>query len=288
MNNEDRPALTVGMVGLGLIGGSLARAAANAGHRVLGLDIDRSVELKAKMLGIIADILTRETLPECDVILLGIYPAATVAWLRENAPFLRKGTVVMDTCGVKRAVCYPCWETASRYGFTFVGGHPMDGAAKIGFDHSSEKMFKKASMILCPPKDLLIEDMKKLKDVLDSAGFGRYEITTPEHHDEMIALTSQLPHVLSSAFIKAPGSQYHRGYSAGSFRDMTRVAYLNEVMWTELFADNRENLLKEVSGLIRELQKYETALRDGDDGAMLSLLRDGRLKKESADREVRK
>ncbi len=288
MTEQSRPALTVGMIGLGLIGGSLARAACNAGHRVLGLDINKSVELKAKMLGIIADILTRDTLKECDVILLGIYPEDTVKWVRENAPCLRKGTVVMDTCGVKRVVCYPCWEIAAQYGFTFVGGHPMDGAAKIGFDHSSEKMFKKASMILCPPRDLMIEDMKKLKDVLDSAGFGRYEITTPEHHDEMIALTSQLPHVLSSAFIKAPNSQRHRGYSAGSFRDMTRVAYLNEVMWTELFSENRENLLSELSGLIRELQKYEKALRDGDDKAMMALLRDGRLKKESADREVRK
>ncbi len=288
MDNADKAPLTVGMVGLGLIGGSLARAACNAGHRVLGLDINKSVELKAKLLGIIADILTRDSLKECDVILLGIYPRDTVTWLKENAPHIRPGTVVMDTCGVKRAVCYPCWETAAEYGFTFVGGHPMDGAARIGFDHSSDKMFKKASMILCPPRDLMIEDMKKLKDVLDSAGFGRYEITTPEHHDEMIALTSQLPHVLSSAFIKAPNSQRHRGYSAGSFRDMTRVAYLNEVMWTELFAENRENLLREVSGLIGELKKYEKALRDGDDEAMKALLRDGRMKKESADREVRR
>ena len=288
MNDTDRSSLTVGMVGLGLIGGSLARAASGAGYRVLGLDINKSVELKAKLLGIIADVLTRDTLEKCDVILLGIYPRDTVAWVRENAPFIRKGAVVMDTCGVKRAVCYPLWETAAEYGFTFVGGHPMDGAAKIGFDHSSDKMFKKASMILCPPRDLMIEDMKKLKDVLDSAGFGRYEITTPERHDEMIALTSQLPHVVSSAFIKAPLSQCHRGYSAGSFRDMTRVSFLNEVMWTELFSENRENLLREVSGLIRELQKYETALREEDDGAMMSLLREGRMKKESADREVRK
>ena len=143
-------------------------------------------------------------------------------------------------------------------------------------------------MILCPPRNLRPEKLEALRNVLDSAGFGHYEITTPERHDEMIALTSQLPHVLSSAFIKAPLSQCHRGFSAGSFRDMTRVAYLNETMWTELFFENRENLLKEVSGLIGELSKYESALRDGDEAAMKELLREGRMKKESADGEVRR
>lgn len=280
--------LTVGMVGLGLIGGSLARAASRAGFRLLGCDLNETVELKARLLGIIEEPLTNENLPECDVILLGIYPNATVQWVRENAPRIRPDAVVMDTCGVKGSVCAPCWECAGQYGFTFVGGHPMDGAAKIGFDHSTDKMFKKASMILCPPRDLEIEKMKRLKDVLDSAGFGRYVITTPEHHDRMIALTSQLPHVVSSAFIKLPRAQEHRGYSAGSFRDMTRVAYLNEVMWTELFSLNRENLLETLSCYIEELKKYEDALRSRDDDALCALLRDGRIQKENADREGRK
>lgn len=280
--------LTVGMVGLGLIGGSLARAASRAGFRLLGCDLNETVTLKARLLGIIEDTLTDDNLAECDVILLGIYPKGTVQWVRDHAPRIRRDAVVMDTCGVKGVVCAPCWACAAEYGFTFVGGHPMDGAAKIGFDHSTDKMFKKASMILCPPRDLEIEKMKRLKDVLDSAGFGRYVITTPEHHDRMIALTSQLPHVISSAFIKLPLAQEHKGYSAGSFRDMTRVAFLNEVMWTELFSENRENLLETLSACIRELQKYETALREEDDEGLQALLRDGRLKKESADREVRK
>ncbi len=280
--------LTVGMVGLGLIGGSLARAASRAGFRVLGCDLNETVELKARLLGIIEEPLRDGNLSQCDVILLGIYPMATVRWVREHAALIRRDAVVMDTCGVKGVVCAPCWACAAEHGFTFVGGHPMDGAAKIGFDHSTDKMFKKASMILCPPRDLEIEKMKRLKDVLDSAGFGRYVITTPEHHDRMIALTSQLPHVVSSAFIKLPLAQEHRGYSAGSFRDMTRVAFLNEIMWTELFSENRENLLEELSAYIAELQKYESALREKDDDALMALLKEGRIKKENADREVRR
>ena len=276
---------TVGIVGLGLIGGSLARAVKQAGYTVYGADIDRSVLLKAQLMEIVDRELTDDRLHECPVILLGIYPGATVKWLDEHGPLLAPGTVVMDTCGVKRAVCYPAWEIAARDGFTFVGGHPMEGAAKIGFDHSDSGMFRKASMILCPREDVTIEDMKRLKDVLDAAGFGRYEMTTPEHHDEMIALTSQLAHVVSSAYVMAPNCLKHRGYSAGSLRDMTRVAYLNETMWTELFLDNREPLLKELDGLIGHLGAFRDALENSDAAALKALLASGRVIKERMDTE---
>ena len=266
----------VGIVGLGLIGGSLARAVKKAGFTVYGMDIDRAVLLKARMLEIVDDELTDDRLPGCDVILLGIYPGATVEWLRAHAPHLARETVVMDTCGVKRAVCYPAWDIAREYGFTFVGGHPMEGAAKIGFDHSDDAMFRKASMILCPHPETMLEPMKRLKDVLDAAGFGRYVMTTPEHHDAMIALTSQLPHVISSAFAMAPGCLQHQGYSAGSLRDMTRVAYLNEVMWTELFLDNRENLLQELNGLLERLAGFRDALQENDADQLRALLKKGR------------
>ncbi len=272
--------MTVGIVGLGLIGGSLARAVKQAGYQVYGADIDRTVLLKARLLDIVDEELTDGNLKDCPVVLLGLYPGATVSWLEEHGAQLGEGAVVMDTCGVKRAVCYPAWELADRYGFTFIGGHPMEGAAKIGFDHSDSGMFRKASMILCPRSDLKLEDMKRLKDVLDAAGFGRYEMTTPEHHDEMIALTSQLAHVVSSAYVMAPNCLRHQGYSAGSLRDMTRVAFLNETMWTELFLDNRENLLGELDGLIAHLQEYRRALDGNDAAALKALLLKGRVIKE--------
>ena len=280
--------MNVGIVGLGLIGGSLARAVHQAGLCVLGADINRPVLLKARMTEIVDGELTDENLPSCGVVLLGLYPAATLEWLSAHASLIAKDAVVMDTCGVKRAVCERAWAIARDKGFTFVGGHPMEGAAKIGFDFSSGTMFKRASMILCPGPDLTIERMKQLKDVLDAAGFGRYEITTPEHHDEMIALTSQLAHVVSSAFVQAPLSDGHKGYSAGSFRDMTRVAYLNVPMWAELFMDNRDHLLPEVDGLLDRLTKYRDALKDQDVSALQSLLQAGSDKKERIDREDRR
>ena len=275
----------VGVVGLGLIGGSMARAVKKAGYQVYGADIDRSVLLKAQLLEIVDQELTDANMQECTVIILGIYPRATVEWLEKQGQYIHRDTIVMDTCGVKRAVCEPAWAIAERYGFTFVGGHPMEGAAKIGFDHSDSGMFRKASMILCPKDDITLEKMKQLKDVLDSAGFGHYEMTTPEHHDEMIALTSQLAHVVSSAFVMAPNCLNHRGYSAGSLRDMTRVAYLNETMWSELFMENGDYLLPELDGLIRHLQDYREALDNRDETALKAMLAHGREIKERMDSE---
>ena len=272
--------MTVGIVGLGLIGGSMARAVKRAGHRVYGTDIDRTVVMKAKLLEIVDQELTDENMADCEVIILGIYPGATLEWLEAHGPRIPRETVVMDTCGVKRAVCARAWEIAAKYGLTFVGGHPMEGAAKIGFDHSDSSMFNRASMILCPNEDIEIEQMKRLKDVLDSAGFGRYEMTTPEHHDEMIALTSQLAHVVSSAYVMAPNCLRHQGYSAGSLRDMTRVAYLNETMWSELFLDNPDYLVEELDGLIKRLQTYRDAIRSGDEKALTAMLLKGKTIKE--------
>ena len=277
--------MPVGIVGLGLIGGSMARALKQSGYEVYGTDIDCTVLLKARLLDIVDMELTDDRIRDCSVILLGIYPAATVDWLEQHASLIRKGTVVMDTCGVKTKVCYPAWKIAAKSGFTFIGGHPMEGAAKIGFDHSNSGMFRKASMILCPAEDVTIEQMKTLKDVLDAAGFGRYVMTTPEHHDEMIALTSQLAHVVSSAYVMAPNCIHHHGYSAGSLRDMTRVAFLNETMWTELFMDNKENLLHELDILIGNLQDYRAALATDDESKLKDLLAKGRSIKERMDQE---
>ena len=280
--------MTVGIVGLGLIGGSMARIMKRSGYSLFGTDRNGETLGKALELGLIDGELTEEKIGQCEVILLCVYPQGTVDWLRENGSRIAAGTVVMDTCGVKRAVCGPAWEIADQYGFTFVGGHPMDGIAKIGLDFSNDTMFKRASMILCPRKDVTLGTLQKLKSVLDAAGFGRYEMTTPEHHDEMIALTSQLAHVVSSAYVKAPLSLSHKGYSAGSFRDMTRVSFLNEEMWTELFMDNRENLLAELNGLLERLVPYRDALEKSDWEQMRALLREGRETKERMDREDRK
>ncbi len=269
--------MNIGVVGLGLIGGSLAKAIReNTEHTVWGYDIAEPVIYRAKLIEAIHEPLTEENLPECDILILAIYPRDTLEFMEKNAPKLKKGSIVVDCCGVKMAVCHPCWVLAERYGFTFIGGHPMEGLAKIGFENSTGTLFRNAGMIICPGKDLDIETMKRLKDVFDAIGFTHYEVATPEKHDRLISYTSQLAHVLSNAYVKLPKAQEHKGFSAGSFRDLTRVSYLNEVMWAELFMLNRANLAEDVEALIGELQKYADALRAGDETQLRELLRIGK------------
>ena len=280
--------MNIGIVGLGLIGGSLARAIrANTAHTVWGADLQRPVVYRAKLLEVIDEELTEDRVGACDILILALYPRDTVDWVRAHAGVIRKGAVVVDCAGVKQAVCAPCWKLAEENGFTFIGGHPMEGVAKLGFENSRRDMFVNASMILVPHRDLDIETMKKVKDVFDAIGFTRYEIATPEKHDRIIALTSQLAHVVSSAYVKSPTAPEHRGFSAGSFRDMTRVAFLNERMWAELFLLNREDLRREIRGLIDRLEEYDAALAAGDEGRMAALLREGREIKTELDREDR-
>ena len=278
--------MNIGIVGLGLIGGSLARAIkANTAHTVWGADLSRPVIYRAKLLEVIDEELTQERVALCDILILAIYPRDTVSWIRSHAAAIRKGAVVVDCAGVKQAVCGPCWEIAEQNDFTFIGGHPMEGVAKLGFENSRRDMFVNASMILVPHRDLDIETMKRVKDVFDAIGFTRYEIATPEKHDRIIALTSQLAHVVSSAYVKSPTAREHRGFSAGSFRDMTRVAFLNEKMWAELFLLNREDLHREIAGMIERLREYDDALTAGDEEKMVSLLREGREIKAELDKE---
>lgn len=278
--------MTIGIVGLGLIGGSLARAIkANTPHTVLGVDLSRPVIYRAKLLEVIDDELEEQQIGQCDIIILALYPRDTVQWVADHAEVIKKDAVVVDCAGVKTAVCSPCWELAEKNGFTFIGGHPMEGVAKLGFENSRRDMFVGASMILVPHKDISIETMKRLKDVFDAVGFTRYEIATPEQHDRIIALTSQLAHVVSSAYVKSPAAAEHRGFSAGSFRDMTRVAFLNEKMWAELFMLNRDNLADEIDALTERLGQYSAAIRSGDEEGLAQLLKEGRECKTQLDKK---
>ena len=278
--------MTVGIVGLGLIGGSLARAIkANTAHTVLGADLSRPVVYRAKLLEVIDEELTEERIGECGLLILALYPRDTVEWVQSHAKAIQKGAVVVDCAGVKQAVCEPCWTAAEENGFTFIGGHPMEGMAKLGFEHSRRDLFVNASMILVPHRDIDIETMKRVKDVFDAIGFTRYQIATPQQHDRIIALTSQLAHVVSSAYVKSPTAPEHRGFSAGSFRDMTREAFLNEKMWAELFMLNQEDLHNEIRGLVERLEEYDKTLMDGDEEALIALLREGRERKTELDRK---
>lgn len=275
--------MTVGILGLGLIGGSLARAYAKAGHRVLAAELDGQILEFAKLAGAVDAELTAASISSCDLILLSIYASASATWLEKNAPFIKDSTLVIDCCGVKQDICRSGFALADKYGFTFVGGHPMAGSHNSGFKYSRSNLFQGAPMVLVPPKydDPML--LQRVKDALSPCGFKNFSVTTAEAHDEMIAFTSQMPHILSNAFIKSPTALNHSGFSAGSYKDLTRVAWLNPAMWAELFLSNKENVLKELDFYVESLLKYRQAISAEDEAYLIELLDEGRKRKEEVD-----
>ena len=276
--------MKVGIVGLGLIGGSLAKAYKESGEaEVYGFDRDEGTMLLAQTVEAIDGVLDETVLPDCDLLLIALYPQAAIDYLQAHAAKISKSTLVIDCCGVKQVVCDACFPIAQQYGFTFIGGHPMAGTQYSGFGKSRASLFKGASMILVPPTYDDIELLDRAKQMLEPVGFGRTVITTADKHDEMIAFTSQMAHIVSNAFIKSPAAKEHKGFSAGSYKDLTRVAWLNENMWTELFMDNRQKLIREINILMHSLEQYKIALEQGNAPMLWELLREGRICKEEVD-----
>ena len=275
--------MTVGIVGLGLIGGSFAKAYHAAGHTVLAFDIDRSTYDFAVLSGTVNGPLTDETLSTCDLILIAVIPSAAVDYLKHHAAHIGPKPVVIDCCGTKRVVCAACFPLAKEHGFTYLGGHPMAGTHNSGFKYATPTMFHNAPMVLVPENHNDIQLLSRVKDLLAPAGFSRFSITTAEQHDEMIAFTSQLAHVVSNAYIKSPTAGLHKGFSAGSYKDMTRVAWLAPHMWAELFLENKEYLMAELNTLIDNLRQYQDAMEHNDLPGLVQLLDEGRKRKEEVD-----
>ena len=275
--------MTVGIAGLGLIGGSAARAYKAAGHCVLGADTDSGTLGYALLSEIIDKELTSDNIGSCDVIFIALYPQAAEKYLSENADLIKKDAFVLDLCGTKRGICETGFALAEKYGFTFVGAHPMAGTQFSGIKYSRKDLFRGAPMVIVPPSFDDIELLGRVKEIISPMGFGKISVTTAEKHDEMIAFTSQLAHVVSNAYIKSETAKNHGGFSAGSYKDMTRVAWLNEKMWTELFTENSDYLIKELDYIINSLDEYRAALINNDKDTLRQLLRDGRLMKEAID-----
>ncbi|MGN0085507.1 MAG: prephenate dehydrogenase [Atopobiaceae bacterium] len=271
----------VGIISLGLMGGSFAKAFAAAGVEVYGRDISEDV-LEMAEIETIKGELTDEIVPTCELIVLAGYPKVAISELKRIAPLVSPGAIVMDTGGVKKVICDACFPVAENYPFTFVGCHPMAGTQYSGFAHARANMFHGAPLVIVPPKmddferlDLL----ERMKQLLAPQGFATFTLTTAERHDEIIAFTSQLAHVVSNAYVKSPEAKVHKGFSAGSYKDLTRVARLNPDMWTELFLEDADNLSREIGCLIGHLQEYKDAIDARDSRHLRELLADGDRRK---------
>ena len=257
--------MNVAIVGLGLIGGSMAKSIKNrTSHTVWGIDLNAETMTMARMCGAIDAPLTEENLPQADLILVAIRPGAAIEWVRQHAPQIAKSAILVER------------------GFSYIGGHPMAGKERGGFTASAEDLYVGASMILTPDKRTDMRLLETLKAFFLDLGFAGLTFSTPEEHDRIIAFTSQLAHIVSSAYVKSPEAQKRRGFSAGSFQDMTRVARLDEDMWTELFLDDEDFLTAELEELIGHLTDYRNALRAKDTQRLHDLLKEGRELKATA------
>ncbi|MDR1068166.1 MAG: prephenate dehydrogenase [Clostridiales Family XIII bacterium] len=276
--------MKIGIVGLGLIGGSLAKAVKlHTKHEVLGYDISGDEMGRAELTNAIDGRLTGENLPECEIVLVALYPHDIVRYISENADRFGAGTLVIDCGGVKKFVTDELAAVKAGRLWHFIGGHPMAGREYSGFRHAQDDLFENAPMILTPGEDISLDLRGAAKEFFLDIGFGRVVFTTPEKHDEMIAYTSQLAHIISNVYIRSELAMKHKGFSANSFQDMTRVARLNARMWSELFLENKDALVAELDGITERIGAVRDAIADGDEARLTALLQNGNDRKELLD-----
>lgn len=268
------------VVGLGLIGGSICKALKKyTYHTVSGCDLNHDIEFAA-LRDVALDNIFDGNYEDVDLIIISLFPEATELFFRENAGKISKKTLITDVCGIKGAFSQRMREIANKNGLRYVGIHPMAGKEFGGYYNSTADLFVKANFIIAPFEDSSEGDVLLLQNVAKEIGAGKIVVTTPENHDKMIAYTSQLAHIVSSAYVKSPELGLECGFSGGSFQDMTRIATMNEKMWTDLFMQNREHLLYELDTLISNLSKYSDALKRSDADTMKALIAEGRELKE--------
>ena len=264
--------MNIAVIGLGIIGGSFAKALKKyTNHHVTGINRTRSVLQQAYKEKAIDEIGDENSLKKADLVILALYPQAAVDYVKEYGGYIKKGAIVTDSSGIKRGICPQMIELSKKYGFEFVGSHPMAGKETNGFESSEAELFEGASYIItpCGAGEAAVNT---LSDLALSMGFGSVKISSPEEHDRMIAFTSQLPHVLACAYVLSPCCPNHRGFSAGSYKDVSRVANINAELWSELFLENREPLIKELDTLIDNIHAITDAVKANDKKRIEELL----------------
>jgi prephenate dehydrogenase len=249
--------MKIAIAGMGLIGGSLYKAAVRAGHEARGFRRGDTVDVS-----------------DSDVVFVALPPDSIVPWIRAHSAEFRRGAVVVDVCGVKTPVMSAMAETPPS-GWTFIGGHPMAGKEVSGYENSTPDLFKGASMILTPMPGAPEETLAALRSLFADLGFGRVVVTDAAHHDEMIAFTSQLCHVIASAYAQDPRVKDAVGYSAGSYANMTRIATMDEAVWASLFLEDRAALVDVLDGFIGRLGEFRAAIASADRPALERLIASG-------------
>lgn len=278
------------ITGLGLIGGSIAKSIkknmkniASDNISIYGIDNNITVLQKALEEKVIDNIINKNNpslLNQIDLLIVSIFPRNTIDYILDIIPKLKKGCIIVDCAGIKSAIIEAVQNKAKEYEVIFIGGHPMAGREVTGYESSLDNLFENASMILVPTLSSNKYAISEVITFFKNYGFKKIVICTAQEHDQIIAYTSQLAHVVSNSYVKSTLSEKHLGYSAGSYKDMTRVACLNEIVWEELFMLNKEFLVKEIDEFILNLTEMRNSIDDGNSEKLIELLKLGRERKE--------
>jgi len=252
--------MKITIVGLGIIGGSYAKGLSMKGYQVYGVDKDVETIKYAKENGYIVDGDTspEQMIPLADMVIIGLYPSAIIPFINENISLFKEGQIVTDVCGVKQPICYEATKLLNKQ--FFVGSHPMAGREKVGIRFADEKIFKGTNFLICPLKETNPIAIEKVKEIANALEFGKIHLITPEFHDQMIAYTSQLTHAIAVSLVNANNTLETVKFIGDSYRDLTRIAMINEKLWSQLFLDNKDSLISQIEGFQNELEKLKSAI----------------------------
>jgi prephenate dehydrogenase len=261
---------TITVIGLGLIGGSICKSLCNK-HEVFGLDFSDDVLKKALNWNCIRGI---GNISKADIVFVATPPKTVFDILKTTIPLMKKGAVIADVCGVKEVFASEIAnlkntapdlaEIMEEKNISYIGCHPMAGKEKFGFDYSDDTLFVGKDFIITENGKTNPKAVELIEELAKDMGFTKITKCTPEHHDKVIAYTSQLAHIVSSCYVKSEMLPYVEGYCGGSFQDMTRVATLDKEMWADLFLMNRENIVAETTQLIKNLTHFLVILKTGN------------------------
>lgn len=262
------------VVGLGVIGGSFTMALKEAGYDdVYGIDTNNETLEKAINLGLIKEgfISGEEIVKSADLIIISLYPRLVKKFIVDNKDNFKDGAVITDATGIKKMFIEDIVNILPD-NIDFVFGHPMAGREKKGIDFATSQVFKGANYILTPVDRNKEENLKLIEDIVYQIGFKRVRRITPEYHDEMIGFTSQLPHALAVALVNSDVEGRDTGSFIGdSYRDLTRIANINEDLWSELFLGNKDNLLTSIQSFENELDRIKYAIENNNKESLKEL-----------------
>jgi prephenate dehydrogenase len=267
------------IVGLGLMGASYAQKLHQIGHEVFGYDINKDVMSKALEEGFISFESDLSKLMTVDVIILALYPNDNIDFIKAHQHLFNSGAFLTDISGIKK-ISVSLIESILREDIRYISHHPMAGRAKKGFDGKDPDMFLNNQAIIIESKRASLKDYELLENLIKSLGFKRLKRLNPEEHDEAIAYTSQLTHIIASALMDGFSDSY-LGTTGDSFRDLTRIANINETLWTELYLNNKEALIKALNTFQHHFDLLKHSIEEDDSKAIEKILKRSRLKREA-------